>query len=258
MDVGTSIATWERIAESFSETRNRPWDQVIDFLDAIPTDCTLLDLACGNGRHGVIARNRGIRVIGVDASTELTRIANRRLGEPGPGDDEGPTRQPAEVIAASAIQLPLARNSVDHALFIAALHNIPGREQRIKALREVRRVLRPRGMALISVWARWQDRFADHYIKELFRHLPRKLAHGDDAPEFGDILIPWREDAVRFYHLMSLRETILTCKAAGFFVKDAWSDKIVSQWLPDNHFVVVEKPKSMKAEAEAEQASTGP
>lgn len=240
-NIGESVATWERIAESFSETRNRPWDQVIDFLDTLPDDSTLLDVACGNGRHSVIARKRGMRVLGVDASTELADIAQDRLREAG---DQAP--RGAEVITGSAVHLPLARNTVDHALFIAALHHIPGRKRRIKALREIRRVLRPRGMALVTVWARWQDRFADHYIKELVRHLPRKLALGDKAPEFGDILVPWQGDEMRFYHLMSLRETVLTCKAAGFFVSDAWSEKLASDWLPDNHFVVVEKPASVK------------
>ena len=237
MDVGEAVAAWEKIAQSFSETRNRPWDQVVDFLETLPPDATLLDVACGNGRHGVIARKMGMRVIGVDASLELADIARDRLAEAGDKD-----ASQADVVGGSALTLPLARNSVDHALFIAALHNIPGRDGRVKALREVRRVMRPRGMALISVWARWQDRFADHYVKELIRHVPRKLRYGDQAPEFGDILVPWQGDEMRFYHLMSLRETILTCKEAGWFVRDAWSEKLASQWLPDNHFVVVEKP----------------
>jgi ubiquinone/menaquinone biosynthesis C-methylase UbiE len=237
MDVGETVATWERIAESFSETRNRPWDQVVDFLETLPDEATLLDIACGNGRHSVIARKQGMRVIGLDASLELSTIARERLQEAGDGDPAS-----ADVLAGSAVDIPLARNSVDHALFIAALHNIPGREQRVKALRELRRVLRPRGMALITVWARWQDRFADHYVRELIRHVPRKIAHGSDAPEFGDILIPWQGEEMRFYHLMSLRETILTCKEAGLFVKDAWSERLASQWLPDNHFIVAEKP----------------
>ncbi len=244
VNVSETVATWERIAESFSETRNRPWDQVLDFLDALPTECTLLDVGCGNGRHAVVAQNKGMHVIGVDASAELAHIADQRLSE-------NQRSRRADVLKGSAIDLPLARNSVDHALFIAALHNIPGRDRRVRALREVRRVMRPRGMALITVWARWQDRFADHYVKELFRHLPRKLAHGDEAAEFGDILIPWKDQAMRFYHLMSLRETITTCKAAGFFLKDAWSEKLASQWLPDNHFVVVEKPPSVKDDGSA-------
>lgn len=240
MGAGRSVAAWERIAQSFSETRNRPWDQVIDFLDTLPTSATLLDLGCGNGRHGVIARNRGMRVVAVDASRELVRVAGQRLG------DSKSVEGRADVIAGTAVELPLARNAVDHALFIAALHNIPGRDQRVKALREMRRVMRPRGMALLSVWARWQDRFADHYVRELFRHVPRRIAQGREAPEFGDILIPWKNETMRFYHLMSLRETIVTCKAAGFFVKDAWSAKLASQWLPDNHFVVVEKPQPVR------------
>lgn len=240
MGAGRSVAAWERIAQSFSETRNRPWDQVIDFLDTLPTNATLLDLGSGNGRHATIARNRGMSVVCLDASHELVRIANRRLSESRTGVGR------SDVLVGTAVDIPLARNSVDHALFIAALHNIPGRDRRIRALRELRRVMRPRGMALISVWARWQDRFADHYVKELFRHVPRRIAQGREAPEFGDILIPWQQDVSRFYHLMSLRESIVTCKAAGFFIKDAWSAKLASQWLPDNHFLVVEKPQPVR------------
>jgi len=231
-DLADAVETWERIALSFSDTRNRPWVQVDDFLDTLRPSDTVLDLACGNGRHAVLAAARGHAVVGIDASAELCRVARERLAKHGAR---------SHVAQASATQLPLQAESVDGALFIAALHNIPGHANRRAALRELRRVLRPQGRALISVWARWQDRFVDHYTRELLLHVPRLVLGRAKGREFGDIWVPWG-DRLRFYHLVSLRGLITQCKGAGFFIRDAWAEKVSSRYLPDNHFIVVEKP----------------
>ena len=69
----------------------------------------------------------------------------------------------------------------------------------VTALKEITRVLKPQGTALISVWSRWQDKFYRHFLKELI------IRNRD----FGDIDIYWRQHNLnipRFYHLYSRGE----------------------------------------------------
>ena len=53
----------------------------------------------------------------------------------------------ARFLAASAIDLPLASESVDHVFLVTVLGEIP---DRARALREIRRVLRPGGRLSVS------------------------------------------------------------------------------------------------------------
>lgn len=92
---------------------------------------TVLDLACGTGRYGLLARERGARlVIGIDNSPAM--LAANAL----------PLRAQATLEA-----IPLPDQTVDVILCGLALGHLP---QLSLALREMGRVLRPGGTALIS------------------------------------------------------------------------------------------------------------
>ncbi len=90
-------------------------------------------------------------LFGVDISQNLLRIVQKKLHNKNIGN--------VSLIHADVVQLPLADNSLDAVLFIASLHNIQGKEHRRRALQEIARVLKPNGVALISVWSRWQDMY---------------------------------------------------------------------------------------------------
>ena len=86
-------------------------------------------------------------------------------------------------------------NFMDAALCVAVLHHLPSVDERIAALREIRRVLVPRGRVFVSVWALDQPRFRK--AVEARRHLPWEVR--------GDVSVPWTmPDGVvipRYYHL---------------------------------------------------------
>ncbi len=91
----------------------------------------VLDLACGTGRYGLIARERGAKaVIGLDNSPSMLHA------------------NPLPHIALSTSEaIPLPAESVEIVICGLALGHLPRLEP---SLREISRVLKPRGCALIS------------------------------------------------------------------------------------------------------------
>ena len=221
-----AMASWDAIAESFDATRQKPWPLVLKFIENLPTRNVLLDLGCGNGRHLLPAAEHSAHAIGVDFSRKLLTITQKKIRE----------RQVVNVslMQADLMHLPLDESTADAIVFIAALHNIVGRENRRQALREVHRVLQPDGRALISVWSRWQDAYRRHFLREFFRH----------TSEFGDIELIWRQHQLnipRFYHLYSRSEFLRDLAASDLEVRSLQATRFFSRVSPDNYFAVVAK-----------------
>lgn len=218
--------TWDTIAKSFDTTRQKPWTYCLQFIGSLrPTDI-VADLGCGNGRHLLPCATHCSFVIGVDLSSQLLRITQKKLI-----NKEIDT---ASVVHADIVQLPLQDNSVDAVLCIASLHNIQGKKNRSAALREILRVLQPQGCALISVWSRWQDKYYKYFLKQVIQR----------TGEFGDIDILWRHQNLnvpRFYHLYGKLEFHRELRDAGFQIERIESVKIHSKRFPDNYFAVVRK-----------------
>jgi SAM-dependent methyltransferase len=99
---------------------------------------TVLDYGCGNGENSLPLVSRGARVIGLDVSADLLRLA-RRLALRGLEDR-------ATFLAASAHDIPLPEESVDVVMGIAILHHL----DLAVAAEEVWRVLRPGGIAVFQ------------------------------------------------------------------------------------------------------------
>ena len=55
--------------------------------------------------------------------------------------------------------MPFKNNFFDYALMLASLHHIETKEKRFKSLEELHRILKNNGIALITVWNKWQLRF---------------------------------------------------------------------------------------------------
>lgn len=104
------------------------------------------------------------------------------------------------LIEADIRNLPYADNSFDCAIAVATYHHIKDKEERLKAMQELRRVLKPDSEAFITVWNRWQPRF---WLKT------------------KNVLVPWRskdKTLYRYYYLFSYRELEKLVKRAGFEV----------------------------------------
>ncbi|KYK21013.1 ubiquinone/menaquinone biosynthesis protein [Thermoplasmatales archaeon SM1-50] len=218
--------TWDAIAESFDTTRQKPWNFCLDFIDSLNQKDVAADIGCGNGRHLIPLANTCSSVFGVDISMKLLRIVQKKL--------RNSSLKNVSLIHTDAVQLPFAKECLDVVLLIASLHNIQGKIHRITALKEIFRVLKSQGIALISVWSRWQDRYFIYFLKQFFVH----------TREFGDIDIYWRQhtlDIPRFYHLYSNSEFSRELQQVGFQIQQIKSIKIHSKRFPDNYFAIVRK-----------------
>lgn len=176
-------ATYDRIAESFAARRREPWPEVRSFIDSLPRGSRILDLGAGNGRHAQILARRGDHAVAVDFSRRLLVIG--RASEQGIAEASR-----IDWVGGEATKLPFRNASFDAGLCIAVLHHLPLEADRLAALAELRRVLRPRAPVLLSVWAREQSRFRSGLA-----------ARGVG----GDVEVPWtmpdRTVVPRFYHL---------------------------------------------------------
>lgn len=181
-------ATYERIAEPFAASRAEPWPEVLTFTTSLDQDALVADVGCGNGRHTRALAAAGHRVVAVDFARNLLVIGRR-------GSRGRLWGQKILWVQGDAATLPLRDDSMDAALCVAVLHHLPSVEERVRGLRELGRVLRPRGRVFLSVWALDQPRFRK--AVEARRHLP------PDAQ--GDVEVPWTmPDGVvipRYYHL---------------------------------------------------------
>lgn len=220
--------TWNVIAKSFDSTRRKPWKECIDFINTLSKTSTVADVGSGNGRHLIPCAKHCKKVYGLDVSKELLRILQKKVYEN--------KLDNVDLIHSDAVNIPLKDNSVEAVLYIATLHNISERYRRIKSLKEINRVLKPGGKAIISVWSRWQDKFRQHFVKKLITRLGRN--------ESGDIDIYWRQHGLnipRFYHLYSKREFQKDINQTGLEILELEGVKIHSKKHPDNYFAVIKK-----------------
>lgn len=217
---------WDKIAKSFDKTRNKPWKICIEFIESLSKTDLVLDVGCGNGRHLIPCTYKVKNVLGLDISKEfLIIITNKQIKN---------NINNMSLLHSNFQYLPIKNNSINAALFIASLHNIYSRNNRILSLIELNRILKKNGRALISVWSRWQDRYRNYFIKKLFFN----------ENEFGDIIIYWKKDELnipRFYHLYSKRELLKDIKKSGLKLLKIYDIKLRSTKYVDNYFAIVKK-----------------
>ncbi|MCJ7571043.1 MAG: class I SAM-dependent methyltransferase [Candidatus Thermoplasmatota archaeon] len=222
-----SEKTWDSIAKSFDKTRRKPWQECLDFIEEIFEESVVADVACGNGRHLIPCTKKCKKVIGLDISRKMLEIVKEKTIKENISNDY--------LIHSTAEDIPLKDSSIDVVLYIAGLHNIYGKENRIKSLKEIRRILKKDSKAIISVWSRYTDKFRKSFQN---KNLQNKKT------EFGDKQIYWRKDGLnipRFYHLYGKKEFVEDLKEAGFKIIKVKGVKIKSEIYNDNYFAVVNK-----------------
>lgn len=143
---------YDIIASHFSSTRFAVWPKVKQFILSLPVGSIVADVGCGNGKYFAIRRD--IFVSGSDRSKGLAEVASRRLCPAGMPLGHRPL---ADVAVADGMGLPYRHGVCDGVLCIAVLHHVSTVPRRIHMLKEMAKVLRPGGKALVTVWATEQE-----------------------------------------------------------------------------------------------------
>lgn len=164
-------SVYDNICDDFSRTRYKMWPSVVDFLNGLSNYMYVLDLGCGNGKNQMSHNGYKLVFESCDVSS-LCEVAHTRF------------------MNASKIDmcsLGYRDNIFDACIVIAVFHHLDTVSKRLKALRELHRVLKPFAMVLMTVW------------------YPAKYNINKDA------LIPWKQKHQtfqRYYHMFDKDEII--------------------------------------------------
>jgi len=196
-----TIENYNLTAEDFSRTRRYVWPGFEPLTQYSESNDKVLDLGCGNGRLLDLLKAKKINYIGVDNSSALITLAQKRYPD-------------ADFRVGDALKLPFADNYFDKIYSIAVLHHIPSEELRLKFLEEAKRVLRPGGLLILTVWNLWQWRS----FKYILKYTALKVL-GLSKLDFKDVFVPWAKTRQRYFHCFSQKELKNVVEGAGFNVK---------------------------------------
>lgn len=210
------------------------------FTRCFEKDDRILDVGTGTGRIAIGLCKRGYRyVMGVELSKSMVQRARKiaRMHEYSVVFQVG-----------NATALKFEDNLFDHAIFgFNGLMQIPGRENRIKALKEILRVVRPGGRFIFTA----HDR--DHFRwKKFWKQQRKSWNSGTQNPElidFGDRLED-TEMGKLFIHVTTTEEMRADLNDAGWIVEMeslrsqlANESLLVREFSDECRFWVVRKPE---------------
>ncbi len=188
---------YEKIAGEFSDTRQKFWEEFSPFLDYLKSGMNVLDVGCGNGRFYTEAKIRGLKYEGVDFSPSLINLAREKHPD-------------GNFKIAEARSLPYENGIFDAVVSFAVIHHLPGNTQ-AEALREIKRVLKPGGIIIASVWDLWATK-----KKEIILSRLKDVLSKNKLP-LGDIVLPFGvHQNARYLHAFRKKELENLAKNAGF------------------------------------------
>ena len=131
---------WDNIAESWHSFRQKPHADFIPLLkkyaDSWPRG-KILDIGCGNCRHLIHFSYDEFDCYGIDFSKKMIGYAEQFCRKHSLN---------VKLKQAFATSLPFQAESFNYVLSIFLLHHLNA-EERVKALSEIKRVLKPNGIA---------------------------------------------------------------------------------------------------------------
>jgi len=201
---------------------------------------TLLELGCGAGRIAFGLWELGYRnLMATDIARPMVKEArriNKLLGA-------GVCTQVAD-----ATRLPFADAEYDGAIFgFNGLMQIPGRENRKKALGEIHRVLTPGAWFVFTAHDRSNPKRRKHWQQE--RQKWNAGEQDADLLEFGDITYNTDDGGKLYIHAPLSEDVREDCKEAGFRVEaDVLRSQLAQEkeetlaFSDDCRFWIVQKP----------------
>lgn len=169
----------------------------------------ILDIGCGAGRTTIGLYELGYHLVeGLDLSEAMITQARKISKE---------LNYNINFMVGDAAYLDYNDETFEAALFsFNGIMQIPGRKNRIKVLKEIKRVLKPEGYFLFTTHDRESGKEYESFWQEEKRkwalHIEDKRLH-----EFGDRIIKMEERDI-FLHFPTREEVISSLEEAGFIL----------------------------------------
>lgn len=208
---------YQSFAGAFSDTRGRLQPGVLNVLDTLTMEESILDLGCGNGEFAAELERRGFsgNYLGVDFSPEMLQIARGKVSSPNYGFYEVDITQLKKLTAQSEDRKILA-SPFDLVFAFAVLHHIPSESHRLALTHEIHTLLVSQGRFKLSNW----NFMASERMRA--RVVPwEEVGLGDADVDEGDYLLDWRREGrgLRYVHHFSEDELGQLAERSGFRVE---------------------------------------
>ena len=240
---------FNHIAKDYHLKRKKPWKPFESFLVYLEKkDYTFkglnIDLGCGNGRHFKLLQKKSYKLIGIDNSIELLKIALEDLK-----DSDQYTNNEInfiQIVLADLRFLPIRLNVIQNIFSVASIHHIRHKFERQGAIKQLFNLLKDNGYILITVWRKWQKKYKSYFFYDWFRRIIsstyKRERYMEGLDEFGDKYISWKISSEkkkynRFYHFFSkheIKKLIKTFKVQEFKILGGPNNR-------DNFFILAQK-----------------
>ena len=190
---------------------------------------SVLDIGCGTGRTTIPLFKMGYNVLGVDITPKMVENAKKIAKS---------KKLKIKYKFGDATNLKYEENSFDNALFsYNGWSQIPRKENRLKALEEIYRVLKQDGYFIFTSHTRIMNGFFTFWMKQWIRfYLLKPLGFPIDETDFGDRFFQRGETKFKkqYIHIPSLEEVKKQINEAGFeLIMAEKSDNISKAKNPD-------------------------
>ena len=170
---------YELIAHHFKVTRVFTWSWIDNFVYSLNKNSLIYDIGCGNGRN---MGYNDYKFVGIDNCENFINICREKK---------------YNVVLSNMIDIDLQDNSADAIISIASFHHLSTHENRIKALLQMRRLIKINGKILLSVWSINQpDKTKVKFYK------------------YGDTIVKWNKKYDRYYYIFQIEEILQLFKLA--------------------------------------------
>jgi 2-polyprenyl-3-methyl-5-hydroxy-6-metoxy-1,4-benzoquinol methylase len=142
MSIYTSIQTgYEKIAESFSQTRQNFWRDLSFIKEYIKENNKILDFGCGNGRLIELIKNKKVTYLGIDVCQKFIKIARKKYPQ-----------HKFELIKLNTDFSLKHKEEFDSIFCIGVFHHFPKEQSRKIILQRLKKSLKPNGFLIMTVW----------------------------------------------------------------------------------------------------------
>jgi ubiquinone/menaquinone biosynthesis C-methylase UbiE len=211
------------------------WDSEKYFIDKYFTDtgASLLDIGCGTGRTTFPLTKSGYKVTGLDLVPAMIATAKKVADK---------LKQKIDFRVGDATELDIKDESFDYAIFSnQGWSQIPGKEKRLKAIREAFRVLKKGGIFIFTAHPRvffrvffkestffWIKQWIKIYI---LKPLGIKIMEQDYGDRFFDrgTIGSTIKFTKQYIHIPAVKEVIRQIHESGFTLIDANGEKQISK-----------------------------